>query len=78
MAKIDVSKMAKIEKTKITVHEEAEATYSVFTKDEERYFQIDTYGAPGRKFVNKVSQTIQISRKDARKLIDLLKYELNL
>lgn len=78
MAKINIRNMEKIEKSRNILHDEVAATYTVFKKDDETYFQIDTYGAKDRKFVTKVSQVIQIDRAGAVGLINLLKKEFNL
>ncbi len=72
MAMVDVSKMKHEDKERNAVHDPVEATYTVFEKDGRRYFQIDTYGRPGREIPGKISQTIQFDRKSALKLIELL------
>lgn len=43
-----------------------------------KYFQIDMYGSDSRKVKGNVSQTIQIDKENAIKLIELLKTEFNL
>ena len=48
------------------------ATYTTFEKDGELYFQLDTYGKDGRLMPDKISQSIQIDKKMAKKLIELL------
>jgi len=54
-----------------TVH----ATYGIFEKEGEKYFQIDTYGSPDREYVGQPSQKIQFDRKFAKKLISILNNE---
>ncbi|MEG0834821.1 MAG: methionyl-tRNA formyltransferase [Christensenellaceae bacterium] len=78
MAKINIREMEKLDKNRNAVHEDVKATYTVFIKDGEKYFQIDTYGKSDRKFVSKVSQAVQLDRAGAIGLINLLKNEFNL
>ncbi len=70
--------MEKIEKLRNSVQEEVQATYTTFISNGEKYFQIDTYGTKERVFSGKVSQVIQLDRKNAQVLIDLLKTEFNI
>jgi len=72
MAMIDISKMVRVEKQRVSIHSNARATYSVFEDGGKRYFQIDTYGSIGRDMPEKISQTIQLNRQSAMKLISLL------
>lgn len=72
MAMVDVSKMKRVEKQRVTVHAAARATYTIFEDEGKRYFQIDTYGRATRDMPEKISQTIQIDRQSAMKLISLL------
>ena len=48
MAKIDVRKIKKIAKDRNTIQDEVVATYTVFEKLGQKYFQIDTYGRSDR------------------------------
>ena len=48
MARIEETRLKKIDKEKNFIHETVQATYSVFDRDGERYFQIDTYGKDDR------------------------------
>lgn len=48
MALITKENMTKIDKERNYVHNKVRATYSIFTSDGEKYFQIDTYGSPNR------------------------------
>ena len=55
--------------------ENAENIYepgTIFEDEGKRYFQIDTYGRATRDMPEKISQTIQIDRQSAMKLISLL------
>ena len=72
MAKIDVRKITKIVKDRNTVQDEVSATYTVFEKFGEKYFQIDTYGRSDRIETEKASQIIQIDEISAKELIKLL------
>ena len=55
-----------------SVHEKVDATFHIFEKDGETFLQIDTYGAEGRKFAGKVSQSIQLGKAGRHALIQLL------
>ena len=72
MAKIDVRKIKKIVKDRNTVQDEVSATYTVFEKFGQKYFQIDTYGRSDRIETEKASQIIQIDEISAKELIKLL------
>lgn len=65
------------EKERNTVHDSIEATYTIFDKEGERYFQIDTYGTDKREIPGKVSQSIQIDEKMAKILIQKLEETFN-
>jgi hypothetical protein len=56
-----------------SLHEEVEATYSVFAWDDRTLLQIDTYGRADREIPGKKSQTIQIDEAAAHELFDILK-----
>ena len=58
-----------------SVHQEVDATYSVYEVDGETFLQIDTYGRGDRQIVGKVSQTLQLDRQgrhELRRLLELL------
>ena len=78
MARITVDNMEKNEKERNYIHDEVEATYTVFSEQGETFFQIDTYGKPGRAIPGKISQSIQFDEQTARHLVALLSKELNL
>ena len=78
MARIYLDTIEKIEKERTKIQEKVKATYSVFVEDDQKFFQLDTYGRQERKRPEKISQTIQLSEKDAKFLIDLLKQTFNL
>jgi len=78
MALIKEENIEKLEKTRNTVHQEVQATYTIFEKDCQKFFQIDTYGAPNRKMPEKISQSIQIDNRMAEYLLKLLKKEFNI
>jgi len=56
-----------------SLHEEVEATYSVFAWDDRTLLQIDTYGRADREIPGKKSQTIQIDEAAAQELFGILK-----
>ena len=72
MAKIVKERLKRIEKERNNVHQEVQATYTIFDKDGERYFQIDTYGRDDREMPEKISQSVQIDKEMALELIKLL------
>ncbi len=72
MARIEEKRLKKIEKERNQIHDVVGATYTTFEKDGELYFQLDTYGKDGRLMPDKISQSIQIDKKMAKKLIELL------
>ena len=78
MAKINIKTMAKQDKARYSIQEEVEAKYSVFEKDGEKFFQIDTYGRSNRVETEKSSQIIQLDESSAKELIKLLVKEFNI
>ena len=72
MAKINIKTMTKQDKARYSIQEEVEAKYSVFEKDGEKFFQIDTYGRINRVETEKSSQIIQLDESSAKELIKLL------
>lgn len=78
MAKIKIKNMIKQDKNRYSIHEEVEAKYSVFEKDGEKIFQIDTYGRSDRVETEKSSQIIQLDESSAKELIKLLIKEFNI
>ena len=73
-----ITSITKIDKKRNSVHDEVPATYTVFSQNGEKYFQIDTYGREEREFSKKSSQIIQLDKKSAISLIELLVHEFNL
>lgn len=79
MALLSHKRITKLEKTKITVHQNVIGTYSVFKDNNgKKYFQIDTYGSKDRQIPNKISQSLQFDAETALYLIGILKKELEL
>jgi hypothetical protein len=60
------------------LHDEIEATYTVFERDGRKVLQVDTYGRRTREMPGKKSQTIQLDERGARNLYDILKAEFRL
>ncbi|MBO4982660.1 MAG: methionyl-tRNA formyltransferase [Clostridia bacterium] len=77
MAQIDVTKIEKIDKERVTIHEKVYTTYSVFDDCGKHFVQIDTYGRSDRELPGKISQSIQLDESSAKYLFDLLKKEYN-
>jgi hypothetical protein len=61
-----------------TLHEEIEASYSVFEKDGRKLMQIDSYGRESRQIPGKKSQTIQLDKEGATALFKILQREFDL
>lgn len=79
MALITKENLTKVDKERNCIHNKVRATYSVFTGDGNKYFQIDTYGSPNRELKGKISQSIQLNKESAEELIKLLTdtFEIN-
>ena len=77
MAQIDVTKIEKIDKERVTIHEKVYTTYFVFDHCGKHFVQIDTYGRSDRELPGKISQSIQLDESSAKYLFDLLKKEYN-
>jgi hypothetical protein len=77
MARIVKERLKRVEKERNNVHQEVQATYTVFEKDGERYFQIDTYGKDDRAMPEKISQSFQIDKEMAKELVNLLNTAFN-
>ena len=60
------------------LHDEIEATYSVFERDGGVLLQIDSYGRADREMPGKKSQTLQLDREGALELFEILKREFHL
>jgi hypothetical protein len=61
-----------------SLHDEIEASYTIFERDGRVILQIDSYGRDTRQIPNKKSQTIQLDREGAAALFDILKSEFRL
>ena len=78
MALITKDNMKKLDKDRNSVHSKVRATYTTFTSDGKKYFQIDTYGSENRQLKDKISQSIQLDRDMAIELVELLQREFDL
>ena len=67
-----ITTLEKIDMVRNSIQGEAKATYCIFKKNGEKYFQIDTYGSQNREYVDQPSQKIQFDRKFAKELVSLL------
>lgn len=72
MALITKDNLKKIDKDRNSVHSKTKATYTVFTSEGKKYFQIDTYGSNAREMKDKISQSVQIDEDMAKELIKLM------
>ena len=78
MARIVFNRLNEIQKERNTIHQEVQASYTVFEKDGKQFFQIDTYGRDNRMMPEKISQSIQIDKEMAGQLVNLLKQTFKL
>ncbi len=78
MAQIYLDRFERIEKERNTIHDRAIGTYTTFEINNEKYFQIDTYGKLERAMPEKISQSFQFDRESAKFLVNLLIKEFNL
>ena len=78
MALINNTHFDRIVKERNFVHEPVKATYTSFTEDGKKYFQIDTYGSDSRKLKEKISQSIQIDKDMALELIKTMSKEFDI
>lgn len=56
-----------------SIHDEIEASYTVFERDGRTFVQIDSYGRVDREIPGKKSQTIQLDEAGALQLYSILK-----
>jgi hypothetical protein len=73
-----VSKFTAKDLERPKVHVEIEANYTAFEREGRVYLQIDTSGSSTRQVPGKVSQSIQLNRKGAEALYEILKREFKL
>ena len=78
MALLVSSMFKRINKEKNSIHAPASAGYTVFTCENQKIFQIDTYGRSTRQDPGKLSQSIQIDETMAKILVEQLKNTFNL
>lgn len=78
MALIDCKNFKRIDKERNTCHGKVTATYTVFEKNGDKYFQIDTYGSTNREFPEKISQSLQIDNTIAKEIVEILTKEFKL
>jgi hypothetical protein len=60
-----------------SVHDEIQATYTVFRNEDKVFLQIDTYGRDTRDMPGKKSQSLQLDRDGAKALYEILKTEFD-
>jgi hypothetical protein len=78
MARIDKNHLEQKEQERYTIQDTAGATYFFFDKGDERFFQLNMYGTPGRKVPGSRSQTLQFDRNMAETLIGILRRGFNI
>jgi hypothetical protein len=78
MARLNINEFDKIIKERNNVHEYVSAKYCSFIVNSAKYLQIDTYGSNDREFRNKISQSIQIDKEMAERLINIFKNEFGI
>jgi 6-phosphogluconolactonase/glucosamine-6-phosphate isomerase/deaminase len=78
MARLNIKNFEKIIKERNNIHEYVSSKYCSFVVNNERYLQIDTYGSNEREFKDKISQSIQIDKEMAEKLINIFKNEFGI
>lgn len=54
------------------VHNDVEATFTIFRDENDVYLQIDTYGSSQRAIPGKVSQSIQFNRQSLQQLREII------
>ena len=75
MAQINENTLSKKDRDRYSIHEKIDSSYSIFSIDGEKFFQIDMYGKSDREIPGKVSQTIQFDKVIAKKIVEILKNE---
>lgn len=75
MALINIKKLKRTDKNRNNIHNEVHSSFTIFEKNGDKYFQLDTYGSEFREMPEKVSQSIQLNYETAKFLVDLLKKE---
>jgi hypothetical protein len=78
MALLDPASFDRIEKYRNTIHKPTAASYTVFNENGRTFFQIDTYGTAERVMPEKVSQSLQLDKKMAELLVDMLRREFQI
>ena len=61
-----------------SLHEEIDATYTIFERDGKSFVQINTYGRTSRDNPGKLSQTLQLDREGGEALYKILKKAFSL
>lgn len=75
MALLEIDHFNKVTKDRSRVHEPADATFSIIYEGDKKYLQIDTYGSADRQIKGKVSQSIQMDKEMAQRIVEILKME---
>lgn len=75
MARLTTQEFEKAEKNSTKLHNKVVATYTIVHADNEKVVQIDTYGSEERKFIGKCSQSIQIDKEMAKRIMEIFAEE---
>jgi hypothetical protein len=67
-----VREIKPVQKERHSVHGPTDCSSSIFRAGGKTYLQLDTYGAAGRKYPEKVSQSLQFDAEAAAQLKGLL------
>ncbi|GHV30966.1 hypothetical protein AGMMS4952_18790 [Spirochaetia bacterium] len=78
MALLQKKLFSEIAKERNQIHEYTEASYTVFSKDGQTIFQLDTFGTSHRKVPGKISQSLQIDKEMAEVLVQKLRFAFNI
>jgi len=61
-----------------SIHDEINATYTPFERDGRVFMQIDSYGRRSRKRPHQKSQSIQLDKRGAIALLNIIRREFHL
>jgi hypothetical protein len=73
MARIDEKHLKQKEQERYNIHNAVDAAYFFFDYGGEKFFQLDTYGSADRETQGVPSQKIQLDKKTAEIIIEILK-----
>ena len=71
-----ITNIEKLDLDRNSIQGKVQATYCIFEKNGNKYFQMDTYGSENRECVGLPSQKIQFDKVFAKQLVSILIEEL--